>query len=63
MRIALVSVSGGLSVALVVGLLKVVDSNHQEPPSVVIGRMAATAIWVSVALAVWITYKARHRKR
>jgi len=48
---------------LVVGLLKVVDSNHQEPPSVVIGRMAATAIWVSVALAVWITYKACHRKR
>jgi hypothetical protein len=62
-RIALISVSGGLSAALVVGILKVVDSNHQERPSVVYGYMAATAIWVSIALAIWIAYKTRRRKR
>jgi len=49
--IILASVSIGLSVALVVALLQVFDSNHRTPWLVELQRIGAVTLWVSVLAA------------
>ena len=56
---ALAAISIGLSGALVVALLKLVDSNHQEPVSVVYGYIGATFFWFALVGGIWLAWK-RH---
>jgi thiamine transporter ThiT len=57
------AISVGLCAALMVGLLKLVDGNHQEPPRVVLGYMAATAFWFSLVAGAWIAVRNYVRRR
>lgn len=48
------AISIGLGAALMLGLLKLVDSNHAEPAFVVLGYMAVTAFRVTAVAAAWL---------
>jgi hypothetical protein len=54
--IMLASVSIGLSVALVVALLQVFDSNHQTPWPVQLQRLGAVTLWISVLAAALLIF-------
>jgi hypothetical protein len=53
------AVSTGFSVAFVVALLQLVDSNHQKPFSLVLTQIGATFFWVTVIAAVWLFWRRR----
>jgi thiamine transporter ThiT len=57
------ALSVGLSGALIVGLMKLVDGNHQEPARVVLGYMAATAFWFAILTGAWIAARNYVRRR
>lgn len=61
--ILLASVSIGLSVALVVALLQVFDSNHQTPWPVQLQRIGAVTLWVSVLAAALLIFTRSRRTR
>jgi cell shape-determining protein MreD len=56
-----VALSVGLSSALVVGILALVDSNQQEPAGVVVGHVVATAFWVTLVVGIVIALKRKRR--
>lgn len=62
-RLATLSVSTGFAAALLVGLLKIVDSNHQEPSTVVLGYMAASFFWVSIVAGAVLWLRVHWRRR
>ena len=63
MRIAFASLTVGLSVALGVTILLLVDSNHSEPVGSYVERIGAVVLWVSLLALAWLLARAHLRRR